>query len=481
MPRTGGAAGPPVPPRPPQPLSALPAPDVPVEALAPAGEPRPAALERPAVLERARGWLPRGRTLPDVEWDRRQRWLLVLLWLHVPALVIFGLLEGQSAGHLGLEAGVGVGGLAALATWVARGREAASVAVAVGLLTSSALVVHISGGVTEAHFHFFVMIVVLTLYEDWTIFGLATGFVVVHHLTMGLLAPGSLYDHGGSPFGWAAVHAGYIAAAGLAAIGGWRLNEDVRLAHADASARAEASERTALAALAELERSNRDLEQFASIASHDLQEPLRTVSGFLGLLERRHGEALGEEGRELVGHAIGGAKRMRALIDGLQEWTRTGATAFRPERVDVGELLDEVLAGLESRIEATGARVERRDLPVLRADRELLGRALLNLVGNALKFSGDEPPHVEVQGAATQDPDGREGWTLAVRDHGIGIEPAHAARVFEMFSRLHAATGEPGSGIGLAVVARVAEAHGGRVDVAPAPGGGSVFRLWIPA
>ena len=429
-----------------------------------------------------RAALPRGDTLPDAEWRRRHRWLLGLLWLHVPLLVAFGLAEGRSIGHMALEGVAGVGVIAVLATWVAKGRKAESAAVAIGLLTSSALAVHLSGGVTEAHFHFFVMIVALTLYEDWTIFLLATAYVVLHHGVMGVLAPEQVYGNPmavAHPWRWAGIHAGFIAAAGLAAVVGWRLNEDVRRDLALASSRARDAEAAARDAAASLERSNRDLQQFASVASHDLKEPLRTVSGFLGLLERRHGAHLDAEAQELIGHANEGARRMGRLIDDLLRWSQAGDAEAPRLPVDLRAVAEDVRRSLEARIEQTGGTVVIGELPEVRGDRRGLEQALQNLVGNALKFHGDEPPVVHVEAEGADDPTGRPGWAVRVRDNGIGIRPEHAGQVFAMFRRLHGEHHE-GTGIGLAVVARVAEAHGGTASVAPAEGGGSTFTLWLP-
>jgi PAS domain S-box-containing protein len=181
------------------------------------------------LLNRVKYALPRGQTLPDEAWERRHRGILTLLWLHVVGLPLFGIAQGYGVLHCMAE-GSAIGVLA-LAASFARSRKARACLVSLGLLTSSALLVHFSGGYIEAHFHFFVMIVVLTLYEDWTPFLLAVAYVVVHHGLAGVLDPGSVFNHPAGksqPWKWAGIHAMFVAGAGLASIMAWRLNEDVR-------------------------------------------------------------------------------------------------------------------------------------------------------------------------------------------------------------------------------------------------------------
>ena len=190
----------------------------------------PEPQRRPAAfLQRVRQSLPRGRTLPDDVWARRHKGLLWLLWLQAPAMSVYGLAEGFSLLH-GLLEGAAVVVFALLGTLL-RDRRARSVAVSLGLLTASALAVHISGGVIEAHFYFFVVIMLLTLYEDWLPFVLAVAYVVVHHGLMGAIDPGSVYNHSDAaadPWKWALIHGGFVLAAGSAGVLSWRLNEDAR-------------------------------------------------------------------------------------------------------------------------------------------------------------------------------------------------------------------------------------------------------------
>ena len=173
-------------------------------------------------------WLPKGQLLPEHIWRRRHKTIVWLLWLHVPGLIVFGLLRGQGILHMLQE-----GGLVAVAAWVAASERYAMkqrvVAASFGLISSSAILVHLSGGYIEAHFHFFVMIGVLTLYQDWVPFLVAIAYVVLHHGLGGVLSPESVYNHPDAiehPWRWALVHGGFVLAASVAHIVAWRTNED---------------------------------------------------------------------------------------------------------------------------------------------------------------------------------------------------------------------------------------------------------------
>jgi signal transduction histidine kinase len=221
---------------------------------------------------------------------------------------------------------------------------------------------------------------------------------------------------------------------------------------------------------AELERSNAELERFASVVSHDLRQSLTSVTGFLALLERRHGHVLDDDGRRLLDYALDGGGRMRALLEDLLAYARVGHGNRGPEPVDAGELARVVASRVD-------ARVEVGELPVVRGRRHELEQLLANLVGNAAKFvPPDREPFVQVRAE-------RDGacWRFEVVDNGIGIDPRHAERVFGMFSRLHGADEYPGTGIGLAIAQKVVENAGGHIWVQPRDGGGSVFAFTWPA
>jgi PAS domain S-box-containing protein len=220
---------------------------------------------------------------------------------------------------------------------------------------------------------------------------------------------------------------------------------------------------------AELERSNAELEQFGSIAAHDLSEPLRVISGFADLLQSRYAAQLDEEGNRLLDTIGDGSARMQRVIDDLLAYAQIGRETPR-EPVACDEVVEQTLATLVHRIEETGAVVKVDPLPTVEGDPTQLGQLFQNLIGNALKFTGDRRPKVHVSAAS-------EGaaWRFSVRDNGLGVDPQHVERIFEPFRRLHTRDAFPGTGIGLAIAARIVELHGGRIWVEPAPGGGSVF------
>jgi len=224
----------------------------------------------------------------------------------------------------------------------------------------------------------------------------------------------------------------------------------------------------------ELVRSNDDLEQFAYVASHDLQEPLRKVSGFCQLLEKRYADQLDDRAREYIWYASDGARRMQDLINDLLAFSRVGRTTEAFEDVDLGEVADEVTSTFAEVIEATGATVRVGDLPTVKGDRRLLAGVLQNLVGNALKFHGEDPPAVDVSAVAGDE------WTISVTDNGIGIEPDYAEQIFTIFKRLHNKNEYEGTGIGLALSKKIIEFHGGRIWLGDGRGPGATFCFTLP-
>jgi signal transduction histidine kinase len=225
----------------------------------------------------------------------------------------------------------------------------------------------------------------------------------------------------------------------------------------------------------DLERSNRDLEQFAYVASHDLQEPLRKVSGFCELLKTRYGGQLDARADQYIDFAVDGARRMSRLISDLLAFSRVGRVPAAPEELDGEALVAQAVRNLEAQIAETGAGVTHDPLPTVRGESALLTTVFQNLIGNAVKFRGAEPPTVHV-GVARRDGD----WEFRVSDNGIGIDPAYAEKVFVIFQRLHPKEQYPGTGIGLALCRKIIEYHGGTIWLDPAPGAGTTFRFTLP-
>jgi PAS domain S-box-containing protein len=233
---------------------------------------------------------------------------------------------------------------------------------------------------------------------------------------------------------------------------------------------------TALARSAkELKRSNAELEQFAYVASHDLQEPLRMITSFSGLLAQECQDRLTPEAEEYVGYITDGAKRMRALIHDLLAYARVGSQGKKLTPTDCDAVAERALGHLEAAIGESGAEVTRQTLPVVEGDESQLVQLFQNLIGNAIKFRGHQPPRVHVSARRN----GHE-WIFSVRDNGIGIDPQYAERIFVIFQRLHNRREYAGTGMGLAICKKIVERHGGRIWVESQPGNGCAFCFSIP-
>ncbi len=225
----------------------------------------------------------------------------------------------------------------------------------------------------------------------------------------------------------------------------------------------------------ELARTNAELEQFAYIASHDLQEPLRIVTSYTGLLQRRYKDRLDSDADEFIGYAVDAASRMRQLINDLLAYSRVGRSDLSREPADTGFLAQEALANLQSAIEESGAIIEVGHLPEIACRRSQVVQLFQNLVGNAIKYRSAAPPRVSVS-AERRGPD----WEFTVSDNGIGIDPRYSERIFLIFQRLHGKGEYQGTGIGLAVCKKIVESHGGRIWVESQAGAGARFHFTLP-
>lgn len=256
-----------------------------------------------------------------------------------------------------------------------------------------------------------------------------------------------------------------------------RLEEALRQSHAELEQRVEERTLELTRVNEALLRSNLELERFAYIAAHDLQTPLRSISGFVQILQKDYAGRLDGKGNDLIQRVVDNVVRMRTLIQDLLVYARIDSPGrpFRP--VDLARLFDEVAATLAPQARETGGEVTRGPLPVVSGDRGQLAQVFRNLLDNGFKYRSAAPPRVQVEAR----PAGEGEWLISFRDNGIGIAPRHQERIFEIFRRLHTQQSYPGTGIGLAFCRRVIERHGGRIWVESGPGEGSIFHFTLPA
>ncbi len=225
----------------------------------------------------------------------------------------------------------------------------------------------------------------------------------------------------------------------------------------------------------ELARSNRDLEQFAYVASHDLQEPLRMVATYTQLLGDRYRGKLDEKADKYIAYAVDGALRMQMLINDLLVYSRVGRQHGEPQRIAATDIVQRALKNLEAAISESGAHVTCDELPTLYVEPGPLVQVFQNLIGNAMKFHGSEPPRIQV---SAQEKGAQ--WVFSVTDNGIGIDPEQAEKIFVIFKRLHSRSEYPGSGLGLAICKKIIEQMGGSIWVESKPGQGATFKFTVP-
>lgn len=244
--------------------------------------------------------------------------------------------------------------------------------------------------------------------------------------------------------------------------------------HTDITARKE-SELQLNNAIRKLSRSNRELEQFAYLASHDLQEPIRMIVSYLQLLEKRYADKLDDTAREFMHFAVNGASRMRVLIDDLLTLSRVHVEGKPFDPVDCNEVMDNAVSNLAKIIAESHARIEIGEMPSLRADRMQLTQLFQNLIGNAIKFRAEAPLVVSINALHESD-----AWHFIIHDNGIGVDPQYKERVFVIFQRLHGSGEYPGTGIGLALCKKIVERSGGKIWLESEAGKGASVHVTLP-
>jgi signal transduction histidine kinase len=361
--------------------------------------------------------------------------------------------------------------------------------IAVAQILMSSLLIHVSGGRIETHFHVFGSLAFLAFYRDWRVLLSATLVVALDHSIRGIFWPQSVYGVlAASPWrsvehtAWVVFEDVFLVIAGRQCLREMRDIAEQRAELESTNRRVEltvaARTRDLQEAMAELARSNSELLQFAAAASHDLQEPLRKIIAFGGRLRERLDGALDDEAQDYLRRMRLSAERMGALIEDLLTLARVSAKPAPLREVELTAIARDILSDMETAIAESGGRVELAALPSLDADPVQMRQILQNLIANSIKFhKKGAPPVVEVRGALLGD-----GYCeITVRDNGIGFEEKYLDRIFKPFQRLHSRSEYAGTGMGLAICEKIAARHGGTISARSAPGLGSLFTVRLPA
>ena len=405
-------------------------------------------------VEKLQDVLPRGVPLQDEVWERRNRAFVILLWAHVIALPLFGIIRGQELLHSVLEGGViAIPAVVASSRQLTRGLRA--VAATIGLMTCSGILVHFAGGVIEAHFHFFVIVTLVSLYQMWIPYLVGIAYVVLHHAILGTIAPESVFNHPAAqakPWTWAFIHGGFILGASIAGLVVWKRNEELY----------EALDTR----LDEQIRLNKTLDEFGGRVAHDLKTPLATIGGAAEMLSMPGVDPTHQE--RLIEMITRQSYTANAVVTGLLRLARASGTPH-PEPIDLRDLVEDVAEPHDLLIELEGGA------PTIVADPVAMRQAVANLFENASRYARSKEAPIVTVGCDRSD----EGWIISVADRGPGVTEEDAADIFEPFRR-GSHEESTGTGLGLAIVGATAAAHGGRAWYEPREGGGSRFCLLIP-
>ena len=420
-------------------------------------------------LRRIQDVLPRGGALPEAAWESRHRGITLLAWLHVPVLAAL------SWFHTDLHAFTLVGlTLTSLLAAGGSGRELSqrvrSSSVTLSLLVSTALLIHLFHGLIEMHFHFFVVIAVVAMYQSWTPYLLALGFVVAHHGVMGLLMPMAVYNHSAAmahPLGFSVLHGGFVLAESIACLAYWKSTEAAMDAERTQRRRAEDMG-------AHLATANQEISDLLAMMSHDLRAPVTVVNGYAAMALDSWKDFDDETHRQFVRKMGAAGRSLEEMLDDTLMMAAHDADGLhsRPVAVRVDEVVRAALSSLTSpllQVDLTGLRSA-----TALVDKGQLQQILTNLVTNASKY-GCAPF------ALSTATDGDE-VTIEVSDSGSGVPEEFVARLFDRYARSDEARrgSQKGSGLGLYIVRQLASSNGGEVSYQPREGGGSRFVVRLP-
>jgi signal transduction histidine kinase len=404
--------------------------------------------------------------LEERAWQRRHRGIVRLLWLHAAGLPVFALFAGDHF-RLGVAGGIILTSLAVLAAWGPLRNRLRSGIATCGLVSASALLVHLSGGFVEAHFHFFVMMAVIVLYQDWLPFLLALVLVVADHGVIGMLVPGMVYNHPAAqahPWTWALVHGGFILAECAALLVYWRVNEVIQADLLREKERAEAA--------------NKAKSRFLANMSHEVRTPM---NGVLGMAELLLLTDLTDKQRRYVEQVRGSGTQLLHVINDILDFSKMEAGKLILEEVlfDLSVVVSETVSMFAEPAKAKGLSLTwavQGGLPThVIGDPHRLSQILTNLIGNAVKFTESGGITVEVTGV----PGVGGAFRVVVQDTGIGISETAHAWLFREFSQADGSTTRKygGTGLGLAIDKQLVEMMQGSIGAEGAAGGGS--RFWF--
>ena len=425
-------------------------------------------------VDHMRAVLPRGNSLDDGAWYPRHRLLLWLLTAHVPALVAVGMLAGRSWAHVAPEiAPVAAAGIVAI---VARSRVARSMAATLGLVGSATILVHFSGGLVEAHFHYFVVLGFIALYQDWRPYLIAVAYVVVGHGLIGVLAPDAIYGQrelGTQPWLWAAIQGVFVLAVSVAHLLFWKQTERQQSAARDYYTRLYEGER---AVVAELRKAQTVKDELIGVVGHEFRTPLASIQGFARTLDARY-DRMDRDAVQTCTQAIEReAKRLTRMVANLLTASEdiVGSPDDRcPLQKTVAEVVGDVIE--TAPMAARNVRTQVAQAHVVRAKTEDVHLLLFNLLDNAVKFA---VPDSDVR-LTTR----REGDMVVVEVSNVGapILQADQERIFDAFVQSDSSDTRRygGIGLGLHIARRIAEAYGGRIG-AYSDGPVTIFRAWLP-
>lgn len=419
---------------------------------------------------RVRDAFPRGGALPAHVWSARHRGICVLLWLHVAALPLVGTIRGDGFVHSLLEtAPVAALALGACLEVFSRGTRS-SLATA-GLVASSAALVHFFDGLIEMHFHFFVMIAVVSLYQAWRPYLIGAGFVLAHHAIAGLLAPEKVFNHSAAesnPALFALVHGGFVLAESAACLVFWRVTEDALDAE---RARHEQLQEANVA----LSQANQEISDLVAMLSHDLRTPLAVVNGFAEMAIDSWPHLSDDERLEFMRRVEQSGRQLQQMVDDTLTVSALSADGIQPRPVAVR--VDQEVRDLLQALQRPLPGVDLTGLGAASAmvDRGHLSQVMTNLITNAAKY-GEAPYFIGSW---------RVGDEVVVRvsDGGPGVTPAFERRLFDRYTRSdEARAGESkGTGLGLFIARSLVVANGGEISFARPPGGGAAFSVVLPA